>query len=62
MTDARVSGNTYLAVSNSGQIKASPGDLKNGRITVTSDNVVLSTSSTSPLYWRKVAAEKLVRQ
>lgn len=53
--DARVSGNTYLPPNNS-------GGMKNGKITVTSDNVVLSASSTSPLYWRKVADEVFGRQ
>lgn len=62
VTGARVSGNTYLAANRSGQIRAKADDLRNGNITVTGDNVVLSASSASPLYWRKVADEVLGRQ
>ena len=62
VTGARVSGNTYLAANRSGQIRAKADDLTNGNITVTGDNVVLSASSASPLYWRKVADEVLGRQ
>lgn len=54
--NATISGNSYVPVSKLNDIKV---DLTDPTIHVTSDNVVLSTSPTSPLYWRNYAGSLL---
>ena len=53
VTGATVSHNTFLPVNNSGvTIKGNAADFHNGNITVTPDNILLSTNPSSSHFWR----------
>lgn len=52
-----VSANSFLPLSNQRPIKA---DLSDPTIDIASDNVILSTSPSSPLFWRKFVGNLLV--